>query len=302
MPSNETRRGLLFALAAYFTWGLAPLYFKLLEEVGAAEIIAHRIVWSLMLLGAVLLFSGSFKQVSQLLPKLPWLLLTALLISTNWLVFVWAINAERISETSLGYYINPLVSVLLARLFLREKLRPLQGVAFALAALGVMVRLFEYGQLPWVALVLAFSFGFYGLLRKQIHVSAVAGLMVETLAMSPFAIAYLWWLEHNDALSFLHSNLQTDVLLAAAGLVTTVPLICFAAAVVRLSLVSIGILQYIAPSMSLVIAVLLFGEPFSIADFFSFLLIWLALVVFTWDSFRWSAMYRQSPANPVHLE
>lgn len=303
MSPNETRRGLIFALAAYITWGLAPLYFKYLQNVGAGEIIAHRILWALLLLAAVQFITNNLKQVWQLLPKFPWLLLTAVLISTNWLIFVWAITQARISETSLGYYINPLVSVLLGRLFLGERLRPLQGVAFGLAILGVLVRLFEYGQLPWIALVLAFSFGFYGLVRKQIRAPAVAGLMVETLIISPFALGYLLWLDQHGGLTFLHVDRQTDGLLIAAGLVTTIPLLCFAAAVVRLSLTSIGILQYIAPSMALAMAVLLFGEPFSKVDFLSFLLIWLALVLFTWDSFRWSVMYRQpAAAKPVGLK
>jgi len=298
MPMDQTRRGLLAALSAYGLWGIAPIYFKWMASVSAAEIIAHRIIWSLILLVAVLFILGKLSQVKTLLPKFPWLMLTAVLISTNWLIFVWAVTHERISETSLGYYINPLVSVLLARLFLGERLRLLQGIAFAFAAAGVLVRLVEYGHLPWVALVLAISFGFYGLVRKQIEVPAIAGLLLETSVLAPVAIIYLFWLNQQGVLSFAHVDWQTNLLLVSAGFVTTIPLLCFAAGVVRLPLTTIGILQYIAPSMSLIIAIFLYGEPFSSADLLSFVLIWIGLLVFTLDSFRRSRLYRQ-PAIPA---
>ena len=302
MSDDQTRRGLMFALSAYFLWGIAPVYFKWMQHVNAAEIIAHRIIWSLLLLLAVLIITGKLKQAFLLLPKFKWLLLTAILISANWLIFVWAVTHERISETSLGYYINPLVSVLLARLFLFERLRALQGLAFGFAAIGVLVRLVEYGQLPWVALVLAFSFGFYGLVRKHINVPAVAGLAIETMVLAPVAIGYLIWLDYENALSFLHINWQTNVLLISAGIVTTLPLLCFAAAVVRLSLISIGILQYLAPSMSLIIAVIWFKEPFSLIDLSSFILIWMGLVVFTWDGFLRTKQYRLTLANAAAVK
>ncbi len=286
MSHDQARSGLVYALSAYIFWGLAPLYFKWLEHVSAAEIIAHRIVWSLLLLIFILLVSGKLGSLKTLLPKLPWLVVSAILISANWLIFVWAVTHERISETSLGYYINPLVSVLLARLFLSERLSPLQIVAFVFAGCAVLIRLMSYGQLPWVALVLAFSFGFYGLVRKNINVGAVSGLAMETAMLCPLAIAYLMWLNVNDSLSFATVDVQTTGLLIMAGIITTFPLLCFAAAVVRLSLITIGILQYIAPSMSLVLAVLLYNEPFGLIDGISFVFIWVGLVIFSYDGYR----------------
>lgn len=286
MSQHHSRSGFVFALSAYLIWGLAPLYFKWLEHVPAIEIIAHRIVWSLLLLLVILMITGKLASLRLLWPKLPWLIVSALLVSGNWLIFVWAITHDRISETSLGYYINPLVSVLLARIFLAERLTPLQLLAFIFAGGAVLIRLISVGELPWIALALAFSFGFYGLVRKNIHVAAVSGLAIETILLLPFAIAYLLWLYFKGNLSFGYIDNQTDVLLILAGVVTTFPLLCFAAAVVRLPLITISILQYIAPSMSLALAVLIYKEPFGLIDIISFACIWLGLMIFTFDGYR----------------
>lgn len=302
MPNTRGREGFWFALTAYLTWGIAPIYFKWLETVAATEIIAHRITWSVILLLLVLFLTGKLFQLRQLLSKWPWLVITALLISANWLIFVWAITHERISETSLGYYINPLVSVVLAGIFLGERLRPLQWLAFIVAGIGVGVRLLHYGQLPWVALCLAVSFGFYGLLRKKIDAPAVAGLAFETILLLPFAVAYLVWLSVNDQLAFAEQSLTIDALLLAAGVVTTIPLLCFAAAVVRLNLSTIGIMQYIAPTLSLILAVVIYGEPFNPSDVLSFACIWVALGVFTFDNYRFARVYRITQANKVTQE
>lgn len=294
MSHAQDRKGLVFALTAYITWGMAPIYFKFLVSISSVEVIAHRIVWSVFFLLLVLVITKQLSQLKQLLAKLNWLVVSALLVSGNWLLFVWAVSQGRISETSLGYYINPLVSVVLASVFLGETLRPLQRLAFLVASIGVAVRLFHYGAIPWVAIVLALSFGCYGLVRKKVAVPAVAGLTMETLLLLPIALLFLLFANSNGTLSFLHGPISVDLLLVFAGVVTSVPLLCFAAAVVRLNLITIGMLQYIAPSLSLFLAVWVYGEPFTLIDLISFACIWIALIIFTVDSIRSLRIYRAS--------
>lgn len=284
MPDSLQRHGLLFALSAFTLWGMFPIYFKAVDTVAATEVLAHRIVWSFLVLVCVISLQRNWRPLLQLqAPALRTLFFSALFISCNWLVFIWAVANDRVLETSLGYYINPLLSVVMGMIFLRERLRPAQIAAFILALLGVINQVMWVGYLPWVALALAVSFGSYGLLRKQLDIGPVHGLFMETLMMLPFAIAYLLWLNQQDTLVFAQGDMEMNLLLILAGIVTTCPLLLFAAGARRLSLTTLGITQYTTPSMTFLLAIFLYGEPFSFEQLLTFLLIWGGLAVFTLD-------------------
>lgn len=294
------RRGLIYALAAFVLWGVAPAYFKLIQQVPPAEIIVHRILWSCLLMALVLGLSRRFVGWHRLREQprtVATLALTALLISGNWLVFVYAVNSGRMLDASLGYYINPLINVLLAVLFLGERLRPLQSAAVLLALLGVAYQVYELGRLPWIALVLAFSFGFYGLLRKRVPLDALNGLGVETALVAPLALIYFALLWQQGTLQFGHVSLRLDLLLAAAGVVTTIPLALFAAGAQRLPYTTIGFLQYLSPSIGMVLAVAFYGEHFSAGHAVTFGLIWTGLALFSLDA--WSQARRNRVVPPV---
>jgi len=279
------------ALAAFCIWGLAPLYFRAIGTVPPFEIVAHRVLWSAILLAgliALLPFTGGFARVRGVLvqPRLLGLLaFTALLTGSNWLVFIWAIDAGRLLEASLGYFINPLVSVALGALFLRERLRPLQAAAVAIACAGVGWRVWQLGSLPWIALFLAGTFGLYGLLRKRAPVEAASGLFIETLLVAPLALAWLVWVGQQGGLSF-GSGARTDWLLPLTGVITAVPLMLFAVGARRLPLATVGFLQYLAPSLNFLVAVLVFREPLDATQLVGFALIWFALAVYSFDLLR----------------
>ena len=285
---NTVRNGMLAALFAFIVWGLAPLYFRALGSVPPFEIVAHRVLWSALFLAGLLAFvpfTGGFAGVRAVWqqPRLLALLaLTSLLTSSNWLVFIWSIDAGRLLEASLGYFINPLVSVALGAIFLGERLRPLQAVPVVIACAGVGWRVWQLGSLPWIPLFLAGTFGLYGLLRKRAPVDAVSGLFVETLLVAPLALAWLAWLHHHGSLAFGGGGL-TDWLLPLTGVITAVPLMMFAVGARRLPLATVGFLQYIAPSLNFLVAVLLFREPFDTTQLVGFGLIWLALAVYSAD-------------------
>ncbi len=282
------RQGVAAALCAFTIWGLAPLYFKAVGSVPPTEIVAHRILWSLVFLGGLLAFWRGFDGLRRLRdqPRLLGLLcVTAMLTGSNWLVFVWAISVDRLLEASLGYFINPLVSILLARLFLGERLRPAQQAAVVLASVGVAWRVWQVGSLPWIALFLALTFGFYGLLRKRAPVDALNGLFVETLVTAPLALAWLAWLGAGEALHFGRDTL-TSALLPLAGVLTAVPLMLFAVGAQRLPLSTIAFLQYLAPSLNFLLAVFAFGEPFGVAQLVGFAFIWSALALYSADMLR----------------
>ncbi|MDZ7789590.1 MAG: EamA family transporter RarD [Xanthomonadales bacterium] len=289
---RETVGGLAAGLGAFCIWGLAPLYFKLLGHVGSDEIIAHRVVWSMVFLGLVLVFrsQGRFQSAIRIRPRvLAALAISAVLIASNWLVFVYAINTERVLSTSLGYFINPLVNVLLGMLIFRERLSGLQAIAVALAFIGTAWMTARVGQFPWIALALAFSFALYGVLRKKTDVGPLVGLFWETLLATPFALLWLFWLNRQGALAFDPAATGEAVLLAGTGLVTLLPLVLFATAVRRLNLSTIGLMQYLAPSMTFLLAVFLFDEPFTPDHAVTFAFVWTALVLFTvagWRSYR----------------
>lgn len=291
MSAAHPQRGIAAALAAFTVWGLMPLYFRLVGSVPPFEVVAHRVLWSvafLALLLALVPATGGFRRIGAIArqPRLLGLLaLTSLLTGSNWLVFVWAIDAGRLVEAALGYFINPLVSVLLGRLFLGEKLRPLQQFAVAVATLGVAWRVWQVGGLPWIPLFLAGTFGIYGLLRKRAPVDAVGGLFVETAVVAPLALAWLGWQASLGSLAF-GSDPAIDALLPLAGVLTAIPLMLFAIGARHLPLATIGFLQYVGPTINLLLAVFVFGETFDQAQLVSFGLIWVALAIYSADMVR----------------
>lgn len=288
-PQHAARQGVLYAASSYFIWGLVPLYFKAVADVSAFEIIAHRVLWSLALLALILGFTrnGSGWAALRARPALwGWVSAAAFFVTVNWLIFVWAVNAGRVLDTSLGYYINPLVSVLFAFLFLGERLRRMQLLALLLAGLGVLNQIVQLGHLPWISLALAITFACYGLLRKRIPLDAASGLFFETLLASPLAAIYLGVLSAQGALSFGSGGLRHDLLIAASGVITAIPLMLFAAGARRLRLTTLGFLQYLAPTLTFLQAVYLFGEPFPPAQLLTFALIWAGLAIYSFDMLR----------------
>ena len=272
------RQGLLYALAAYGVWGVAPIYFVWVGFAGPIEILMHRALWSVPLLVLLITATGQWSAARSLsCRELLILLATALCLSTNWLTFIWAIQAQRIADASLGYFINPLINILLGWLFLRERMRALQWFAVFVAFAGVSIELWLQRSMPWLGLTLAVSFGFYGLLRKQVKVPAAVGLWVETTVMLPLALLFLVWLVGHEGLRPITQVMQ----LALGGLISVVPLVFFAAAALRLPLATLGFVQYLSPSCALLLAVFLFNEPVQEARWVTFGFIWSALIIFT---------------------
>ncbi len=286
LPPPQSSTGVACAVGAYLIWGLNPIYFKVLQAIPAFEILTHRMVWSFAFLLPIVLLMGrwpEFKSVVTNGRTLLILLVTTVLVSGNWFVYIWAINSGKILQTSLGYYINPLINVLLGMVLLRERLRPAQAVAVCLAAIGVIYMTVQIGVLPWIALFLAFSFGFYGLIRKVAPVNALVGLTVETLLLSIPATAYLVYLNVNNSGAFLQGGPRVDMLLICSALVTALPLLLFTTGARKIHFITIGILQYIAPSCTFLLALFIYNEPFRRAQLLTFALIWLALAIFTID-------------------
>ncbi|QYJ97334.1 EamA family transporter RarD [Shewanella rhizosphaerae] len=284
MADIEYRKGVALAICAYCLWGFAPLYFKLLNHVSATEILLHRVIWSFVFMLILMQFIGGFAKLRALFrqPKqLGVLALTSVLIAGNWLLFIWAINNDHMLDASLGYFINPLINVLLGMVFLQERLRKLQWAAVSLACAGVLIQLISFGSIPVVSLGLAASFGVYGLLRKKVNVDAKTGLLVETAILVPVALLYLAM--NLDSTSILENSWQMNLLLMAAGIVTSIPLLCFAGAATRIPLSMLGFFQYIGPSIMFIMAVSLFNEPFDLEKGITFAFIWSALVIFTLD-------------------
>lgn len=286
-PAAIDRKGLAITAGTFFLWGVVPLYWHLLKAVPSLQIIAHRIVWSAVLvLGWLLLKNGPswWRQISAQPRALPLLGISSLLIAFNWGLYIWAVNAGHVVETSLGYFINPLINVVLGVLVLRERLSPAQWVAVALALLGVAWLTLQSGSPPWIALGLAFSFGLYGLVRKLISVDPVAGLGVESAYLVLPALAFVVWGELGHGGGFVHGfGWKNDLLLVFGGVVTAVPLIGFAYGVRRIPLSIVGLLQYIAPTIQLLIGVLVFKEAFGPERMIGFAAIWLGLLIFASD-------------------
>ena len=278
--TGETRKGIYFALGAYGIWGFAPIYFVWVSFAQPLEVLAHRVVWGVPFLGLLLLATGQWRDIAEHSRRaIGYLLVSALFLSINWLTFIYAIQTERIAEASLGYFINPLVNILLGWLFLRERLGRLQWLAVSLAAIGVGSELIARASLPWLGLTLAFSFGLYGLLRKQVNVPAVVGLSIETIMLTPLAVGFLVWLGVNDGAREFNDILS----LGLGGLVTVVPLVCFAAAAIRLPLSTLGFIQYLAPTCTLLLALFVYGENVPQERWLTFALIWAALLLFSFE-------------------
>jgi chloramphenicol-sensitive protein RarD len=276
-------KGVGYALAAYTFWGFLPIYWKVLHHVSAPEILMHRIVWSFIFLLLVLSYKGYWSWLAALREwrVLLTFITSSLLLTLNWGLYIWAVNAGFIVETSLGYFINPLVNVLLGMVFLRERLRPGQWVAVAFAVAGVGYLTISYGALPWISLTLAFSFGIYGLLRKTAKLDALAGLSLETALIVLPAAGYLIWLEVNKTAVFLHTDPISNVLLVLTGVVTAVPLLWFALAARQVPLTTMGVLQYVAPTLQFLIGVFLYGEAFTHDRLIGFSFIWMALAIYS---------------------
>ncbi len=286
---NDERRGFLLGVAAYSMWGLFPIYWTLLEPAGAVEILAHRVCWSLVVMAGLTIALRRTSQLRGIIrsPRLLGLLtLASVVIGINWGGFIWGVNNERVIEVSLGYFINPLVTVLLGVFVLGERMRPLQWLAIGVAGLAVVGLTVDYGRPPWIAFVLAGSFGTYGLMKKKANVEAVESLTFETMILTPLALGYLVWLWSDGAANFGEHGVSHSVLLVSTGLVTAVPLICFGAAAIRVSMTTIGLLQYLTPSIQFALGVLVFREEMTSVKWFGFTLVWLALVIFTSEALR----------------
>ncbi|WP_085904079.1 EamA family transporter RarD [Kiloniella majae] len=286
--TRDTIQGVFLALTAFLWWGLTPLYFKLVEAAGPMEVLSHRVIWSLVLLTILLLARKRWSEIKETFnsPKIwGWLLLSALLVAVNWLVFIWSISNGHLVEASLGYYINPLVNVLLGVVILGERLKLLQGIAVGLAAVAVGYLTYIGGEFPWISVVLAMSFGFYGLIRKRLPVGAQVGLFAETAMVTPIALGYLIWIGAQNEVVYITGGFEISLMLMLAGVVTTVPLVCFAAAARRLNYSTIGMIQYVGPTVNLLLATLLFGEAFTEVHAISFGLIWFAVFLFSAQSF-----------------
>lgn len=282
--SLETRRGVIYAAAAFFIWGLFPLYWKPLHEVPALQILCHRIVWSAVFVAMILVWQRNWRWLGEALRdvhKLKIFALSSFLLSLNWLIYIWAVNENRVVEASLGYFINPLVNVLLGRFFLGERLTRTQSLAVGLATLGVAWITLGVGSLPWVALTLAGSFGLYGLLRKKAPLPSLEGLALETFMMTPPALILLFWLHSQGQGAFGTLGLGRDLLLMGAGVVTAIPLLLFASGARRLKLATVGLIQYLGPTIQLMLGVLLYGEPFGPERAIGFALIWAALALYS---------------------
>lgn len=285
----DSRRGLAYGVAAYGLWGIFPLYWSALGDASAVEILAHRVVWSMatMAIGLVLVRrTRQFRAILGSRRALTLLTVASLVIAVNWGGFIYGVNSGRVVEVSLGYFINPLVTVLMGVAFVHERLRPWQWFAMAVAGLAVVILTVDHGGLPWVALVLAFSFGTYGLMKKFAGVEAVESLTFETLVLAPVAVGYLIMLGQRGEGSFTSGGPDHAVLLASTGLVTAIPLLCFGAAALRIPMTTLGLLQYIAPTLHFALGLWVFHEPMSAVRWIGFLLVWGALAIFTVEAFR----------------
>ena len=292
MINKKEKIGYFYAIGAFTFWGLVPIYFKMVSNIPALEVLANRVIWSVVFLAFLLIITKQhryLKNIFKNFKELKMLLLSSALVTTNWLIFIIAINTNQLVEASFGYFINPLVSVLLAYIFLKERLNKVQSFALLLAVLAVIYQIFTLKSFPFIALALAFSFAFYGLVRKKVNLVAMPGLFIETLLMSPVALVYMMHLEKNS-LSHLHLSFDAQtLLLILAGFITVVPLAWFNAAATKIPYSTLGFIQYIGPTISFLLAIFIYHEPFDMHKFISFALIWIALLIFSSNSIYKSA-------------
>lgn len=295
MDAQQTRQGIFFALGAYFIWGIAPAYFKLLQQVSPGEIMTHRVIWSfffMLLLVSLSRHWGKVKNTLQQPKKVLLLAASATVICANWLIFIWAVNNHHMLEASLGYFINPLLNVLVGMVFLKERFRRLQWLAVALAACGVLVQLWRFGSVPIIALGLAVTFSLYGLIRKKINVDAQTGMLIETSWLLPVAAIYLFGVAESSTSHLTQNPLSLNLLLISAGIITTIPLMLFAAACNRLRLSTVGFFQYLGPTLMFLLAVAFYGEQMTPDKAITFSFIWAALALFIVDAV-WTLKRRQ---------
>ncbi|MEQ3512403.1 EamA family transporter RarD [Pseudoalteromonas sp. BZB3] len=289
MLNNQTQQGYLYAVLAFLMWGMAPIYFKQIESIAALEILTHRVIWSVLFLILIVFAAKQWHQIQHVIKKpkvLGMLCISSTLLGFNWGLFIWAVNNDHMLDASLGYYINPLLNVLLGVIFLSERLRKWQIIAVAIASLGVLLQVIAYGSFPVVAFALASSFAIYGLLRKKMPVESLPGLLIEALILMPFAIIY-WYVTPATVSSDMFNNeVLLNILLVSAGVVTTLPLLCFIGAAKRLPYSTLGLFQYLGPSIMFTLAVTLYGEEFSVERAVTFACIWGALALYSWDSLR----------------
>ncbi len=294
------KNGILAAMSAYLLWGVFPIYWKALSAIPAMEILGHRVVWSLIVLIILLTVLRRWDWV-KLLKRNPGTVATFIgsgtILGLNWLIFIWAVNNNFIVEASLGYFINPLVNVLLGVIFLKERMRLVQWGAVALAFLGVAYLTASYGRLPWIAIGLALSFGTYGLIRKTARLSSLEGLSIEMASLFLPSLIYLFFLGYNDIAAFTTIDDFTLILLLLSGIITAVPLLLFAYGARKIPLSLVGLLQYIAPSMQFMIGVFLYNEPFSTEKMIGFSIIWIALIIYSFESFWWLSRQRAVPTG-----
>ena len=296
-------KGVLFALAAYILWGFFPLYFKAIQQVSALQILAHRIAWGFVFTLAVVLMLRQWKEFRASVFNRRTFLIYAgasVVLGINWFTYVWAVITNHVVESSLGYFINPIVSVLLGVIFLRERLRTFQWVAIAMVTAGVVYLTITFGQLPWISLVLAVTFGFYGLLKKIAPLGALHGITLETAVLTIPSLVYLLIVNANGTGTFGHSTPLLDFLLVLSGPVTAIPLLLFATGARRIPLTTIGLLQYIAPTLQFLLGVLVFHEPFDQSRLIGFMIIWLALVLFSVENLL--ARRRTPSTAPIPAE
>ena len=286
---GEQLKYILLAVAAFGMWGLFPVYFKLIESIPATEIMAHRIVWSLVF---IVLFMWLFKrrfalrEIWQSKKLLGGLVLSSIMIAINWSLYVWAVVQGQVLSTSLGYFINPIISVFLGMIFLGERLSFKRVIALLLVILAVINLIVQAGQFPWLSLTLAFSFAFYGLIRKQLEIDSLNGLLFEIIILIPIALGYLMWLTYDQNLAFGSYGLGFDLLIMLSGVITLLPLVLFAASLKGINLSTVAFIQYLAPTLSFILAVFIYDEPFDQARLISFALIWTALVLISYDVWR----------------
>ncbi len=298
--THSGRAGVLYGVAAFGFWGLVPIYFKAIKTVPALQVVSHRIVWSAVLFAIILLVQRRGRDALQAIRSrrnLAMLTASTVLVASNWLIFIWAVAHNHVLQASLGYFINPLVNVLLGRVFLHERLRRLQWISVGISAAGVTYLTVSYGQFPLIALMLAMTFGLYGLVRKVVHVDSIVGLAIETTLLAPLATVYLVGAGISGTSAFLAGSARTDLLLVLAGVITAVPLIWFVNAARLLRLSTVGFLQYIGPTGQFVLAVFAFGEPFTHSHLVSFGLVWTGLAIYAVDTARWTM--RESTAVPT---
>jgi chloramphenicol-sensitive protein RarD len=286
---SALRVGIISAISAYTMWGVAPLYFKLIDHINADEILVHRVVWSTVLLMLVVMLTkrwGNFIATISQAKVVCRLTVSAAFLAVNWFLFIWAVNNDHLLDASLGYYINPLFSVALGVIFLGERLRPWQLFAVGLAFIGVLIQLFMIGSLPIISLALAGTFGIYGLLRKKMPLDSFVGLLIESLMMLPIAMIYWLIFLKTSTTNMLDNAMSLNMLLVCAGIVTTAPLLCFTAATKRMTLSALGFFQYIGPSIMFILATFYYQEPLYFAKMITFACIWTALAIFSFDSFK----------------